>query len=230
MSTFVRDVMTPHAIWVAEDTPFNAIAVALRRHRVSAFPVLNKDARVVGVVSESDLLPKEALGGGDDRIPGMIAGILHRRQLEKARGITARDLMSSPAITVGEADTVEHAARILYLRGIKRLPVLDADGHLAGIVSRTDVLSVYDRPDADIYEEIVTDVLEGEEHVRPGGFDVGVKAGVVTVSGRPLTSVQGNEIVRRIRHVEGVVTVRDRFRYPETGPAPFDVAAGFPVD
>lgn len=226
MSTLVQDVMTPHPIWVAEDTPFAAIAATLRWHRVSAFPVLDKKARVIGVVSESDLLAKEALAGGDDQGPG----VFRRRQREKARGVTARDLMTSPAITAEPADTVEHAARVLYLRGIKRLPVLTPGGRLVGIISRTDVLAVYDRPDDELRDEIVTDVLRGEEHARPGSFDVGVKAGVVTVSGSPLTRVQGHEIIRRIRHVEGVVTIRDRFRYPESDPVQFDVAARFPID
>lgn len=230
MSTLVKDVMTPQAIWVAEDTAFTEIAAALRRHRVSAFPVLDAGARVVGVVSESDLLAKEALGGGEDPVPGMIGGMHRRRQLEKARGITARDLMTSPAVTVEAGDTVEHAARLLYLRGVKRLPVLDPKGHLAGIVSRADVLAVYGRPDAEIRDEIVTDVLGGEPHPNPGSFDVGVRGGVVTVSGRPLTCAQGHEMARKIRHVEGVVTVRDRLTYPEAGPARFDALAGFPVD
>jgi CBS domain-containing protein len=92
--------MTTEVIWVEEDTPFAAMAAALRQYRVSAFPVLNVSGQVIGVVSESDLLAKEALAGGDAGMPGMIAGILCHRELAKARGITARDLMTAPAVTV----------------------------------------------------------------------------------------------------------------------------------
>ena len=70
MSTFVKDAMTTKVIWVEQDTPFAAIAAALREYRVSAFPVLDEAGQVIGVVSESDLLAKLALGGGEDRAPG----------------------------------------------------------------------------------------------------------------------------------------------------------------
>jgi CBS domain-containing protein len=100
MGAAVKDVMTTKVFWVQEDTPFAPMAMALRRYRVSAFPVVNEKGQVTGVVSEADLLAKEALGGGEARMPGMITGILHHRELAKARGITARDLMTAPAVTV----------------------------------------------------------------------------------------------------------------------------------
>ena len=159
MNAIVKDVMTSNVITVGKETSFEVIAAALREHRVSAFPVLDEASQVVGVVSESDLLAKLALGLGDDGMPGMITGILHRQQQQKARAVTAAQLMTSPAYCVRPEDTVEQAARIMYLRNVKRLPVVDADGRLAGIVSRTDVLAVYSRTDADIAEEIRTGIL-----------------------------------------------------------------------
>src|SRR5580693_1513776 len=100
MKTFVKDAMTANVIWVEQDTPFTAIAAALREYRVSAFPVLDDRGRVVGVVSESDLLAKLALGGGEDGMPGMITGILRQRETEKARAVTVGDLMTSPAASI----------------------------------------------------------------------------------------------------------------------------------
>ena len=126
MTAVVKDVMTTQVISVEQDTPFAAIASALRQHRVSAFPVLNETGEVIGVVSESDLLNKMALGG-ENHMPGMITGILRHKQLEKARGVTASELMTAPPVTVSPEDTVEHAARLMYLRGVKRLPVVDAE-------------------------------------------------------------------------------------------------------
>jgi CBS domain-containing protein len=226
MTAFVKDVMTTQVIWVEQDTPFAAIAAALRQHRVSAFPVLNETGEVIGVVSESDLLSKLALGGEDH----MIDGILRHKQLEKARGVTAGEFMTAPPVTVSPEDTVEHAARLMYLRGVKRLPVVDADGHLAGIVSRSDVLAVYGRSDAEISEDIRRSVLSTEEPAVPGAFDVSVAEGVATLVGRPQTRKQGHEIVFRTRHIQGVVAVRDRLEYPAPGPDAFDVAARFAVD
>ena len=110
------------------------------------------------------------------------------------------------------------AARIMYLRNVKRLPVVDADGRLAGIVSRADVLAVYSRTDADIAEEIRTGILSTETPANPGTLDVSVKAGVATIVGRPQTREQGHAIIGRARHVQGVVAVRDRLDYPVPGP------------
>lgn len=98
MNAQVRDVMTTAVVWVEQDTPFAEIAAALREYRVSAFPVLNEAGQVIGVVSESDLLAKQALDGGEGRMPGMITGILRQQQMAKARAVRACDLMTSPEI------------------------------------------------------------------------------------------------------------------------------------
>jgi CBS domain-containing protein len=231
MNTLVKNVMTTQVVWVEQDTPFAAIAAALREFRVSAFPVLDDAGQVIGVVSESDLLAKLALGGGEDEMPGMISGILRHHELEKARGLTAADVMTAPPATVSPDDTVEHAAKLMYSRKVKRLPVVDADGQLAGIVSRADLLTVYGRPDVEIGEEIRNDILAYETPAHPGAFNVKVTDGIVTLEGKPRTTEQGHEIVARARHVQGVVAVRDRFDYPPAGPEPLEVfATPFPID
>ena len=230
MNAVVKDVMTPNVITVGKGTPFEVIAAALREHRVSAFPVLDEAGRVIGLVSESDLLAKLALGGGEDGMPGMITGILYQKQTEKARAVTAGDLMTSPPVTVSADDTVEHAAQLMYLRRVKRLPVTDESGQLAGIVSRADVLAVYGRLDGEIREDIRRHILLTESPADPGTFAVSVADGVVTLAGQPRTCAQGHDIVRRARHVQGVVAVRDRFHYPPPGPDSFDAATRFPTD
>ena len=228
MKTPVKDVMTSRVIWVKKDATFREMAIALRKNRVSAFPVIDDDGKVVGVVSEADMLTKEALDGE----PGLFAGILHRRDAGKARGVTAGDLMTTAVVTVAPEDTVERAARLMYERKVKRLPVVDANGHLVGIISRADVLSVFDRPDEDIRREIQDEVIPGEFLADPETIAVAVKDGVVTLLGVPETSVAGHEMVRLARHVQGVVSVRDRLIYPppERSDDRFDVTAHFPTD
>lgn len=229
MNALVKDVMTASVITVDSGATFEEIAAALRAHRISAVPVVDEESRVIGVVSESDLLAKLAFGIDEDRSPGM-AGIRHWHQLEKARAVTAAELMTSPPMTVSPGDTVEQAARIMYKRNVKRLPVTDSDGRLAGIVSRADVLAVYSRADADIAEEIRSGVLAGEPHEEHRPFDLSVRSGVVTLYGKPLTPEQGERMVRQARHVQGVVAVRDRLDYPFPRPGAFDALASFPVD
>jgi CBS domain-containing protein len=227
VNTPVKDVMTSRVIWMEEDTPYAAIAAAFEQYRVSAFPVLSRAGQLIGVVSEADLLAKLALGGGEEHPPGMIGGILHRQQLEKARATTATDLMTAPPIAVSPQDTVEDAARLMYLRRVKHLPVVNGDNHLVGIISRADVLSVYRRPDKDIRQEVRADVALSAPALD--AIEVAVRDGIVTLTGSAETCEMAHEIASRVRHIEGVVAVRGRLRYPPPGPG-LDVLASFPID
>ena len=212
MKAVVRDVMSAHPISVRKTASFKEIVARLREYRVSAFPVLEYDGTIIGVVSEADLLAKEALDVGQHGVRGLITGIVRRRALRKAAGVTAGDLMTSPAVTVGADDTVEHAARLMYTRGLKRLPVVDATGRLTGIISRTDVLAVFDRPDEEIRIEITGQVIPRLS--EPSWYAVRVKDGVVTLEGTPETTSIGRQVLGQVRHVQGVVAVQDRLAYP----------------
>lgn len=215
MNATVKDVMSTHVVAVRKNAPFKEMAARLREHRVSAFPVLDEDNKVIGVVSEADLLTKEAL---EYSAAGRVSGMLHHREQAKAAATTAEDLMTKPPVTIGPDEFVTHAARLMYARKVKRLPVVDSDGHLIGIVSRADVLSVYSRPDDDIRREIVENVILGTLMCDPSRFTVTVNDGIVTVEGMPETAGVGHDMIDEIRHVEGVVAVRDRLSYPDSRP------------
>jgi CBS domain-containing protein len=223
MKIAVRDVMSARPVWVSESTSFKEIAARLREFRVSAFPVLDADGRVTGVVSEADLLVKEAVPDEPNIIWGLLAGIGHHAARAKAGAVTAADLMTSPAVTIGPGDTIEHAARLMFTHRVKRLPVVDTGGRLAGIVSRSDVLAVFDRPDAEIRQEIMSKVISGRS--EPSWYSVIVKDGVVTLEGTPETVSIGRDLVRRARRVHGVVAVSDRLVYPvppvRSSPGPY---------
>ena len=212
MKAVVRDVMSAHPISVRKTASFKEIVARLREYRVSAFPVLECDGTIIGVVSEADLLAKEALDVGQPGVRGLITGIVRRRAFRKAAGVTAGDLMTSPAVTVGADDTVEGAARLMFTHGLKRLPVVDADGRLTGIVSRTDVLAVFDRPDEEIRIEITGQVIPRLS--EPSWYVVRVKDGIVTLEGTPETISIGRQVLGQVRHVQGVVAVQDRLAYP----------------
>jgi CBS-domain-containing membrane protein len=213
MNATVKDVMTTQVVAVRSGATFKEMAAALRQYRVSAFPVIDEHEKVIGIVSEADLLAKEALTN-----PGVLAGVLHHEDVSKAEGLTAGDLMTPRAVTVRPEDSVEHAAQLMHFLKFKRMPVVDADGGLVGLVSRADVLAVYDRPDDDIREEITGNVIVRGFGKDPRQFAVTVQAGVVTVQGSPETAALGHDIVRKIRHVPGVVAVHDQLGYPDTYP------------
>jgi osmotically-inducible protein OsmY len=92
--------------------------------------------------------------------------------------------------------------------------VADDFGRLAGIVSRADVLSVFCRPDEDIRSEIMYDVITDRFLADPRNFTITVRQGIVSLEGQPETEEIGRGIVADTRHVDGVVTVRDRLTYP----------------
>ena len=213
MSAMVKDVMTAEVVAVKRETTFKEMAAVLRRYRVSALPVVDDAGRVVGVVSEADLLAKEALAD-----PGVMAEVLHHQDVRKAEGLTAGDLMTHPPMTAAPEDPVEQAARMMHFMRVKRLPVVNSGGELVGIVSRSDVLAVFDRPDEDIRKDIVDTMLRHEFLIDPRLFKVTVQSGVVTMEGCPETAALGHALVRKARHVAGVVAVRDHLTYPDTYP------------
>jgi CBS-domain-containing membrane protein len=214
MNSTVKDVMSTHVIAVRQDAPYKHMAAMLRDQRVSAFPVLDDDDKVIGVVSESDLLAKEALEG---TVPRTLLGRQERvRKQVNAR--TAADLMTKPPVTIGPDEPVTHAARLMFNQRVKRLPVISDDGTLIGIVSRADVLSVYNRPDADIQRQVTQELMLGTFLFDPDRFTVTVKDGIVTIDGTPETTMAGLDIIDATRRMEGVVAVRDRLSYPQDSP------------
>ena len=210
MSSTVKDVMSTHVIAVRQGAPYKEMAAMLHEQRVSAFPVLDDDNKVIGVVSEADLLTKEAFNGA---VPGTLEGMLRQREHARASALTAAELMTKPPVTIGPDAPVAQAARLMYSRRVKRLPVTSDDGTLIGIVSRADVLSVYSRPDAEIQHEITQDLILGMFLCDPDRFTVTVTDGIVTIEGTPESTVVGRDIIEAARHVEGVVAVRDRLSY-----------------
>jgi len=221
MSATVRDVMSTHVAAARQHATFKDIAAMLREQRVSAFPVIDDDNHVIGVVSEADLLTREALNDTAPRLPHARLG--HRDQA-KAGAVTAVELMTSPPVTIGPDETAAHAARLMYGKQVKRLPVVSPDGTLIGIVTRSDILDVYDRKDDDIRDEITGNVILGKFLCDPDTFQVTVANGIVTIAGSPETALIGHDIMADARHVEGVVAVRDRLTYPPVenryGPGP----------
>jgi CBS domain-containing protein len=202
--------MSTHVVAVREFATYKDMASMMHERRVSAFPVINHDNKVIGVVSESDLLTKAALEG---TVPRTLS-LTRQRVRSQVNGVTAADLMSTPAVTIGPDEPVVSAARLMFNRRVKRLPVTSSDGTLIGIVTRSDVLTVYSRPDAEIEHEIINDLILGIFLCDPGKFIVIVKDGIVTIKGMPETTLIGREIISAIRHLEGVVAVRDRLSYP----------------
>lgn len=203
----VHDLMTRGVVHVHRDTPFKEIAELLAEHDVTALPVVDDDRHPIGVVSEADLLEKQA--GRPDPY-----GLLPDREGEPGRrppddAATAYDLMTSPPVLARPEWNMVGTARVMKDRHVKRLPVVDEADRLVGIISRSDLLRVFLRQDAAIREEIVRDVLEGTVGLAPGQVTAEVADGCVTLSGDVGTGSLVPVVERLCQGVDGVVKVRN---------------------
>ncbi|MFB7504843.1 CBS domain-containing protein [Streptomyces broussonetiae] len=210
----VNDVMTRRVVALRVGAAFKDIVKTMREWRVSALPVLDDTGRVVGVVSEADLLPKEEYRRDNPDGYGLVQ---QPADVEKADAVTAGELMTTPAVTVTPDATLAHAARVMALTGVKRLPVV-GDGTLKGIVSRSDLLKVFLRGDEEIAAEVQREVVLRLFGTHAGTVRTEVHDGVVTLSGLVHDTALVPFAARLARAVDGVVDVECALTGPARAP------------
>ncbi|MEV6579739.1 CBS domain-containing protein [Streptomyces sp. NPDC051582] len=189
----VADLMTPSAVTVRRATAFKEIARLLKEFDITAMPVIDEAGHPVGVVSEADLLRRRPVGGA----------------------ATAEQLMTSPAVTARPEWSVVRAARVMQRHRVKRLPVVDEEGRLVGILSRSDLIQLFLRRDHAIQAEILEDVLTRTLHLAPSAITVEVDDGLVTLSGTVPQPGLLPVVVRLCQSVDGVVDVDSRLTCTE---------------
>jgi CBS domain-containing protein len=207
--TTVRDVMTTSVLAAKPETPLKEVARLLVEQRISGLPVVDEANRVVGVVSEADLLVKEqdpgALARGPlDRIFGESDELRELRAKAEAR--TAGEAMTSPAITIEASRSVHQAASAMIERRVNRLPAVDG-GHLVGIVTRADLVRAFVRSDEQLEQTIREDVLLKTLWIDPAQFTVDVRDGVASLRGAVDRRSTAGMIVRSVEMVPGIVGV-----------------------
>ena len=203
----VASLMTREVVTAEPATPFKDLVARLTEGAFSALPVVDADGRPVGVVSEADLIPKEEYRGGTEDAPSLFAGRDTRHRWQQAHGTTAADVMTSPVITAGPDEAASAAAHRLAVEGVRRLFVVDADGRLAGVLSRRDLLRVFLRTDDQIERQVATQVLQRTLWLEPTAVDVAVADGVVTLTGHLERRSEVEIAVRLTRALPGVVAV-----------------------
>jgi CBS domain-containing protein len=219
----VRDAMTDaaHVVAVAPETTLKEVAELMLEHRISGLPVVDADGRVLGVISEADIVSGETAGTGRQGMLARARAVADPAAVAIPR--TAGEAMNSPAITIRPDETVMRAASRIAEHGVKRLPVVDEDQRLAGIITRADVVRAFARSD----EEIAEGVREALERFLGLGSDkvqVALADGEVLLSGEVDTETNAKLAAFFASRLPGVVAVRSDLRSPEDGEDPSDRA------
>ncbi len=144
---YIKDIMTKEVITVTENDTVKKCANLLITHNLSGLPVIDENDKVVGMVTEGDLIRRASRIKGPAALE-VLGGIFYLEtpkkfmdDLVKTMGNLAKDVMSKDVITVGPDKVIEDAATLLVQNKIKRLPVEDSEGKLIGIVSRKDIMN-----------------------------------------------------------------------------------------
>lgn len=196
----VRDLMTPDVVTIAPDASLKEAARVLIDRKISGMPVVDADGTLKGIVTEGDVLHQESI-----RHPATSLWSFFKSPEDPALSVS--DAMTSNVKSVSpDADHTE-AARIMESNGVKRLPVVDRNGRLVGILSRADVLKVFARSDYDIEAEIRADVVERVLWLEPGSIDVSVTDGAVTLAGQVPAKTDARILEEMARRIDGTVSV-----------------------
>lgn len=199
MKVKVRDVMSTDVITIPAGAPLKEAAVVMTRHRVSGLPVLDS-GRLVGIISESDFVSRLADDGD-----GLISLLFGRKEVE-VTGLVS-EAMSSDPHTIGPDDSVAVAARRMAERRVKRLPVVESNGRLVGLVSRADLMGVFARDDERIRADVVNEGVVGLLGAEPDSVGVSVSNGVVQLEGTVGSVTEKRMLEEFARRVAGAVGV-----------------------
>lgn len=143
---YIKDIMTKQVITVGEDDTVEKCANLLITYNLSGLPVIDDDGKVKGIVTEGDLIRRAAKIDGPATLE-VLGGIIYlespkkfMEEIKRSMANIARDIMTEDVISVNPDKTIEDAATLLVQKNIKRLPVIDKEGNLVGIVSRKDIM------------------------------------------------------------------------------------------
>jgi len=219
-SLIARDLMTREVVSIPPTMPVSSIARLLAERGISAVPVVAPDGRMLGIVTELDLIRR--LSSAEDRQPGWLNRLIGNRDRDAERyaqvhGMLAEDVMTRNVISVEEDNSAEHIAHLMEERGIRRVPVL-RNGRLVGIVSRADLLQALLVPPAPLGtgsadDERIRAALWREIREQPWADTfytyVNVRDGVVEFQGFARSSAVRRGLRAMAHRIEGVRRVDD---------------------
>ncbi len=208
----VRDIMTTDPISVRPDTLLKDAARLMVRHKISGLPVVDVEGRIVGIVTEGDFLRQEATRDRPYRM-SLLDALFGEGEPEGPSAEAVGEVMTEKVTTITPEATLGEAARIMSSRNFKRLPVVDSEGALEGIISRADVVNAFTKPDDVIEDEIREDVIRRLLFLDPDGVEVTVADGVVHLAGELENRTEVHLLEELTRRISGVVRVDSDMTY-----------------
>jgi CBS domain-containing protein len=209
----VRQVMTTDVATVTAAASLPDVIDLMVTRDVSGLPVVDDGGRVVGVVTDADIVARQAEGGAVATRRSSFTDVLHGRHnrwWRKAAGMRVSEIMTSPARTVTATTSLRAAASLMLNQGVRRLPVVDDDdGRLVGIISRRDLLRLFHRSDADIADDVRASLADPTRCPEVHGVTLTCVAnGVVFLSGWAASADDAAAIVSVLGALPGVIDVR----------------------
>lgn len=206
----IRDLMTPNVLTVGPDTPMKEAARRMLEAGISGLPVIDGQGVLVGIITEADFVATEA-----DRRVRRRAGLLrflHREDEVPSQERLVKDVMTTDVKVIGSEADHAIAARLMQSEGIKRIPVVEG-GRLIGLISRTDMLRAYARPDREIIDEIRNHVMKEILWVDPRRATIECLDGNVVLTGRMETRTDASLLVEMTKRLDGVTSVGDHLTW-----------------
>ena len=208
----VREAMTTDVVTATPHTPLVDLIDMMIEHDITGVPVVDAEGRVVGVATEADLVARQAHPTAKRPRLTLLAELVrgtHDKWWTKAAGLTTAAVMSSPAQTAYENDTLQTAATRMLALGIRRLPVIDDDGRLTGVLSRHDLLELAHRADSVIARDVASALASPLSCPEDHGVRMScVAQGVVYIEGWTHTHEDAELIFEVLRSIPGVLDVR----------------------
>ena len=208
----VRDIMTTDPISVRGDTRLKEAARIMVGNNVSGLPVIDDTGRLIGIVTEGDFLRQEASRDRPYRL-SLLDALFGEGETEALVAETVAEVMTEKVATIGPDATIGEAARVMSARRVKRLPVVEGGGALVGIISRSDVVSAFTKPDDVIEDEVREDIIRRLLFLDPESLEVSVRDGVVRLDGELENRTEVQLLEELSRRITGVVKVESRLTY-----------------
>jgi len=201
----VQDLMTTDVITVSRSAPLKEAARRMIEAGVSGLVVTDDAGHIEGVITEADFVKAESDRRADKRAR-LLRWLMPEPEMPSSERVV-EDAMTADVVTLGPGADHAEAARVMRKAGIKRIPIVDEEGALVGIVSRSDILRAFARSDSEIIDEISNHILGDVLWIDRRRVEVGCIDGNVTLEGRLETKSDAMLVEEMARRVDGVVSV-----------------------